>query len=37
MEGRQPDELAICMRDPNLLDPMLALVEQRTEAVSLKT
>ncbi|KAI8720813.1 hypothetical protein NCS52_00527300 [Fusarium sp. LHS14.1] len=33
MSGRLPDDITIALRDPNVLAPLLPLVEQRTEAV----
>ncbi|KAM0434413.1 hypothetical protein ACHAPT_003509 [Fusarium lateritium] len=35
MSGRLPDDITIALRDPNVLAPLLPLVEQRTEAVKL--
>ncbi|KAK2593158.1 Tap42 interacting protein [Conoideocrella luteorostrata] len=35
MSGLLPDDITIGMRDPNQLDPMLGVVEQRTEEVCL--
>jgi type 2A phosphatase activator TIP41 len=37
MSGRLPDDITIALRDPNVLAPLLPLVEQRTEAVKLST
>ena len=36
MSGRLPDDVTISLRDPNVLDPLLKLVEQRTESITLK-
>jgi type 2A phosphatase activator TIP41 len=35
MAGRLPDDITIALRDPNILDPLLSVVEQKTEAVNL--
>ncbi|KAG6017075.1 hypothetical protein E4U54_008453 [Claviceps lovelessii] len=35
LSGLSPDEITIGMRDPNQLDPLLGIVEQRTEEVRL--
>lgn len=35
MTGRLPDDITISLRDPNVLDPLLKVVEQKTEAVNL--
>lgn len=35
MTGRLPDDITVSLRDPNTLDPMLKVVEQRTETVNL--
>ena len=37
MTGRLPDDITASLRDPNVLDPMLQIVEQRTEAIQLST
>lgn len=37
MSGRLPDDITIALRDPNVLAPLLPLVEQRTEVVKLGT
>ncbi|KAL2693995.1 hypothetical protein Neosp_000565 [[Neocosmospora] mangrovei] len=37
MSGRLPDDITIALRDPNVLAPLLPLVEQRTEAVKFST
>jgi type 2A phosphatase activator TIP41 len=34
MSGRLPDDVTISLRDPNVLDPLLDVVEHRTEVVS---
>ncbi|KAI9166850.1 Protein of unknown functionlike protein [Paramyrothecium foliicola] len=34
MSGRLPDDVTISLRDPNVLDPLLTIVEQKTEVVS---
>ncbi|KAF4984029.1 hypothetical protein FZEAL_687 [Fusarium zealandicum] len=34
MSGRLPDDITIALRDPNILAPLLPLVEQRTEALN---
>lgn len=36
MSGRLPDDITIALRDPNVLAPMLPIVEQRNEEVKLK-
>lgn len=36
MAGRLPDDVTIGLRDPNVLDPLLAVTEQRLEAVNLR-
>lgn len=35
MSGRLPDDITISLRDPNVLDPLLKVVEHHTEAVEL--
>ncbi|PHH90880.1 hypothetical protein CDD83_2385 [Cordyceps sp. RAO-2017] len=35
MTGRLPDDVTVCLRDPNVLDPLLAVVEHKTEALNL--
>jgi type 2A phosphatase activator TIP41 len=35
LSGRLPDDVTIGLRDPNVLDPLLPIVEQWTEAISL--
>ncbi|KAG9254945.1 TIP41-like family-domain-containing protein [Emericellopsis atlantica] len=37
MSGRLPDDVTIGLRDPNVLDPLLKVVEHRTEAVDLSS
>jgi hypothetical protein len=36
ISGRLPDDITIALRDPNIIAPMLPIVEQKLEAVSLK-
>ncbi|KHN96217.1 TipA protein [Metarhizium album ARSEF 1941] len=36
MSGRLPDEITIVLRDPNELDPLLDVVQHKTEALCLK-
>ncbi|KAM4054722.1 TIP41-like family protein [Hirsutella rhossiliensis] len=36
MSGRLPDDVTIGLRDPNVLDPLLAVTERRLEAVNLR-
>ena len=33
--GRLPDDITVGLRDPNVLDPLLPIVDQRIEAVEL--
>lgn len=35
MSGRLPDDITICMRDPNMIDPLLTVVEHSTDAIQL--
>lgn len=35
MSGRLPDDITVALRDPNVLDPLLGIVDQKIEAVSL--
>ncbi|UNI14355.1 Tap42 interacting protein [Purpureocillium takamizusanense] len=35
MSGRLPDDVTIGLRDPNILDPLLKVVEQKTDSISL--
>lgn len=35
MSGRLPDDITIALRDPNILAPMLPIVDQKIEVVSL--
>lgn len=37
MSGRRADDITISLRDANVLDPLLRVVEQRTEAVDLSS
>lgn len=34
MSGRLPDDITIALRDPNVLAPLLPLVEHRAEALN---
>jgi type 2A phosphatase activator TIP41 len=34
MSGRLPDDVTISLRDPNVLDPLLQVVEHRTEIIN---
>lgn len=36
MSGRLPDDITIALRDPNIIAPLLKVLESRTEAVDLK-
>lgn len=36
MSGRLADDITIALRDPNVLDPLLEVKEQKVEAVSLR-
>ena len=36
MSGRLPDDITIALRDPNVLAPLLPVLEQRKEEVNLK-
>ncbi|KAK5990227.1 TIP41-like protein [Cladobotryum mycophilum] len=35
LSGRHPDDITVALREPNILDPLLKVVEQRVEAISL--
>lgn len=35
MSGRLPDDITVGLRDPNVLDPLLPIVEQTIEAMKL--
>jgi len=37
MSGRLPDDVTIALRDPNVLAPLLPVVETRLDGVSLGT
>ena len=35
MSGRLPDDITIGLRDANVLDPLLSVIEQKTEVANL--
>jgi type 2A phosphatase activator TIP41 len=36
MSGRLPDDVTIALRDPNILDPLLTVQKQITDAVKFR-
>lgn len=37
MSGRLPDDITVCLRDPNVLSPLVPVVETRLESINLRS